>query len=43
VFSQGLTASSVTFVGNNDEIYKTGYAPVRASESEPQIVLALGA
>ena len=43
VFSQGLNASSVTFVGNNDEIYKTGYAPVRASESEPQIVLALGA
>jgi len=43
VFSQGLTASSVTFVGNNHEIYKTGYAPVRASESEPQIVLALGA
>jgi signal transduction histidine kinase len=43
VFSQGHTASSVTFVGGNDEIYKTGYAPVRASESEPQIVLALGA
>jgi signal transduction histidine kinase len=33
----------VTFVGNDDKIYKTGYAPVRASETEPQIVLALGA
>jgi signal transduction histidine kinase len=43
VFNHGQTASSVTFVGNNDEIYKTGYAPVRASESEPQVVLALGA
>jgi len=43
VFSQGLTASSVTFVGNNNETYKTGYAPVRASEADPQIVLALGA
>lgn len=43
VFKQGRPASSVTFVGNDDEIYKTGYAPVRASETEPQIVLALGA
>jgi signal transduction histidine kinase len=43
VFGLGRTASSVTFVGNDDKIYKTGYAPVRASETEPQIVLALGA
>ena len=43
VFASGLPASSVTFVGNDGEIYKTGYAPVRASETEPQIVLALGA
>jgi signal transduction histidine kinase len=43
VFELGQTASSVTFVGNDDKIYKTGYAPVRASETEPQIVLALGA
>jgi signal transduction histidine kinase len=43
VFQLGRTASSVTFVGNDDVIYKTGYAPVRASETEPQIVLALGA
>lgn len=43
VFTQGRTASSVTFVGNDDKIYKTGYAPVRASETDPQIVLALAA
>jgi signal transduction histidine kinase len=43
VFHDGRTASSVTFIGGNDEIFKTGYASVRASESEPQIVLALGA
>jgi signal transduction histidine kinase len=43
VFTLGRTASSVTFVGHDGVIYKTGYAPVRASETEPQIVLALGA
>jgi signal transduction histidine kinase len=43
VFTLGRTASSVTFVGNDDVIYKTGYAPVRASETDSQIVLALGA
>jgi signal transduction histidine kinase len=43
VFELGRTASSVTFIGNDRKIYKTGYAPVRASETEPQIVLALGA
>ena len=43
VFELGRTASSVTFVGNDDKIYKTGYAPVRVSETDPQIVLALGA
>ena len=43
VFELGRTASSVTFIGNDDKTYKTGYAPVRASETEPQIVLALGA
>ena len=43
VFELGRTASSVTFVGNDNKIYKTGYAAVRASETEPQIVLALGA
>jgi signal transduction histidine kinase len=43
VFELGRTASSVTFVGNDGRIYKTGYAPVRASETDQQIVLALGA
>jgi signal transduction histidine kinase len=43
VFLLGRTASSVTFVGNDDMMYKTGYAAVRASETEPQIVLAIGA
>jgi signal transduction histidine kinase len=42
VFQLGRNASSVTFVGADDVTYKTGYAPVRASETEPQIVLALG-
>jgi signal transduction histidine kinase len=39
----GETASSVTFEGNDGVTYKTGYAPVHASETEPEIVLALGA
>lgn len=43
VFNLGRTASSVTFVGSDDEIYKTGYAPVRASETDETIVLAIGA
>jgi signal transduction histidine kinase len=43
VFAHGHLASSGTFVGNDGKIYKTGYAPVRASETEPQIVLVLGA
>lgn len=43
VFTVGRTASSVTFVDNDGVLYKTGYAPVRASETEPQILLALGA
>jgi len=43
VFQLGRNASSVTFVGSDGVTYKTGYAPVRMSETEPQIVLALGA
>ena len=39
----GAPRSSVTFEGNDRVTYKTGYAPVRASETEPEIVLALGA
>jgi len=40
---EAASVSSVTFEGNDGITYKTGYAPVRASETEPQIVLALGA
>ncbi|HEY0250941.1 MAG TPA: HAMP domain-containing sensor histidine kinase [Kofleriaceae bacterium] len=39
----GTPRASVTFEGNDGITYKTGYAPVRASETEPEIVLALGA
>jgi len=39
----GAQAASVTFEGNDHIMYKTGYAPVHASETEPQIVLAIGA
>ena len=40
---RGEVAASVTFEGNDGKQYKSGYAPVRASETEPQIVLALRA
>jgi nitrogen fixation/metabolism regulation signal transduction histidine kinase len=43
VFESGRTASSVTFTGRDDRIYKAGYAPVRASDDDPQIVLAIRA
>jgi signal transduction histidine kinase len=43
VFEQGKTVSSVTFTGRSGRIYKAGYAAVRASESEPEIVLAVRA
>jgi signal transduction histidine kinase len=39
----GATARSVTFVGNDGKTYMTGYAPVRASETDATIVLVLGA
>ncbi|MDB4954338.1 MAG: integral rane sensor signal transduction histidine kinase [Myxococcales bacterium] len=39
----GNTAASVTFQGNDGHWYKTGYAPIRATASDPKIVLALGA
>jgi signal transduction histidine kinase len=38
----GATASSVTFEGAGGKIYKAGYAPIHASETEPEVVLALG-
>lgn len=43
VFERGATVSSVTFEGQDGKMYKAGYAPVRASETEPDIVLALRA
>lgn len=42
LFAQGRTVSSVTF-DEGGKTYKSGYAPVRASETDPTIVLALGA
>ncbi len=39
----GAPRASITFEGNDRITYKTGYAPVRASETDPQVVLALGA
>ena len=43
VFGRGATASSVTFTGQDGVVYKTGYAPVRASEDDPKVVLAMSA
>ncbi|MCX5742003.1 MAG: HAMP domain-containing sensor histidine kinase [Proteobacteria bacterium] len=43
VFEQGVTVSTVTFDDARHRTYKLGYAPVRASETEPEIVLAIGA
>jgi signal transduction histidine kinase len=43
VFGRGGTASSVTFTGQDGVVYKTGYAPVRASEDDPKVVLAMSA
>ena len=43
VFETGKTVSSVTFTGRSGRIYKAGYAAIRASESEPEIVLAIRA
>lgn len=43
VFDRGELAHSVTFSDDDGRIYKAGYAPVHASETEPEIVLAIGA
>ncbi|HEY4243847.1 MAG TPA: HAMP domain-containing sensor histidine kinase [Kofleriaceae bacterium] len=43
VFDRGRGASSVTFVGSDGVTYKTGYAPIRASDDDDAIVLAIGA
>lgn len=42
VFDHGEAVSSVLFEGTDGKLYKAGYAPVRASETEDEIVLALG-
>lgn len=42
VFEHGEAVSSVLFEGTDGKLYKAGYAPVRASETEDEIVLALG-
>jgi signal transduction histidine kinase len=42
VLSEGAAASSMLFEGEHGELLKAGYAPVRASESEDEIVLVLG-
>ena len=43
VLERGVAVASVTFEGSDGRSYKTAYAPVRRSETEPEIVLALGA
>lgn len=43
VFAQGARVASMSFQGRDGVWYKTGYAPLRASETEAEIVLALGA
>jgi signal transduction histidine kinase len=42
VLAEGTAASSLLFEGEGGELLKAGYAPVRASESEDEIVLVLG-
>ncbi len=42
VFSDGAATSSMLFEGADGALYKAGYAPVRASETDDEIVLALG-
>jgi signal transduction histidine kinase len=43
VFAAGDSIASVSFQGSDGRRYKAGYAAVRASETEPEIVLAIGA
>jgi signal transduction histidine kinase len=43
LFADGKTVGSVTFLGNDGQFYKTGYAPVRASGADKTVYLALGA
>jgi signal transduction histidine kinase len=43
VWEKGETVSSVTFVADDGKVYKAGYAPVRFSDDDHRIVLALRA
>ena len=43
VFATGESASSLLFEGVDGRFYKAGYAALRRSEDEPEIVLAIGA
>ena len=43
VLDRDVAVASVTFEGPDGTTYKTGYAPVHGSETEPQVVAALGA
>ncbi len=42
VFAAGTAVSSVLFRGTDDRLYKAGYAPVLASATDGEVVLALG-
>jgi signal transduction histidine kinase len=42
VLARGTAVSTVLFTGNDGRKYLAGYAPVRAAEDDPDIVLALG-
>ncbi|ACY18463.1 sensor histidine kinase [Haliangium ochraceum] len=42
VLGEGAAVSSVLFSGDDGTMYKAGFAPVRASETEDEIVLVLG-
>lgn len=42
VLADGTAVSTVLFTGNDGRKYLAGYAPVRAAEDDPEIVLALG-
>ncbi len=42
VFERGEAVSSVLFQGQSGRLYKAGYAPIRASDRDRRVVLAIG-
>ncbi len=42
VFRRGESVASVLFEGEDGQLYQAGYAPVRASDRDDDVVLALG-